>query len=735
MTREISTLGETLDGVLGDILQARARQQPEQTAYIYLRGGELDEIRVTYAELDRQARAVAATIQAQCRPGARVIMLYPPGLEFVAAFFGCLYAGVIAVPAYPPRANRNLSRVHAIVEDCQAEIALTTAQIGRSTRDRWQHSTELRWIATDALQENVESRWQKSVIDRQDIAFLQYTSGSTGNPKGVMVSHGNLIHNLQCSRDRCDYSPSSIGVSWLPQFHDLGLIGGILLPIYVGYKAVLLAPTAFIQKPYRWLHAISHYRGTVTYGPNFSFELCVQKITSEQRETLDLRCLENVINGAEPILVRTLESFSETFGPCGFEKRAFRGGYGLAEGTVFVTTGHRLPNGPNVRTIRKAALEQHRVEDAADQNEDVQHIVGCGPAAEDQKLAIVNPDHHVRCNPDQIGEIWVKGPSVAQGYWNRPEASTATFRAMLKDTNEGPFLRTGDLGFLHDDELFITGRMKDLIIVRGRNHYPQDIERTVGEAHQALRLTCTAAFSISENDEERVVVVQEIKRDREGVDLERVLADIFQSIAEEHELSVHAILLVEEGDISKTSSGKIQRSVCKQRYQDGSFRVVQQASYAGVEEMDAEHGTRPRAAEILPDLPKEDWPHAIQSAVAEIVATLTGRAAETLDPNAPLTRLGVDSLRGVQLKTMLEEEFDIAIRMANIFGSPTVRRLAAMLLTQITRESNARVSAQCQATLEAPTKSQDTTHEESRPNETLRKIERELAEIEAQDDD
>ena len=752
------------NSTLGDILQLRARRQPEQTAFIYLRGGELDEIRITYAELDRKARAVAATIQAHCQPGDRVIMLYPPGLEFIAAFFGCLYAGVIAVPAYPPRANRNLSRLQAIVDDCQAVMALTTAQIGRSIQAYWQGAAELRTLrllTTDTLDEKVDAQWQKSDVDPEAVAFLQYTSGSTGTPKGVMVSHRNLVHNSQCTRDRWGHSTSSVGVCWLPQFHDLGLIIGILQPVYVGYKAVLLAPTAFIQKPYRWLNAISHYRGTTTCGPNFSFDLCVQKITPKQRETLDLSCLETVANGAEPVLAETLENFSKAFGPCGFESSAFRSGYGLAEATVFVTITRRSPDGPSARPVHKAALEQHRVVDADEQDEDAQYIMNCGSTADDQELVIVNPDLHVRCNPDQIGEIWVKGPSVAHGYWNRPEESTNTFHAVLSDTKEGPFLRTGDLGFLRDDELHITGRTKDLIIVRGRNHYPQDIERTVVKAHPALRPHCTAAFSILENNEERVVVVQELNRDyaeaprlaagdgRRSVDLEQVLGDIFQSVAEEHELSLYAILLIAEGGISKTSSGKIQRSACKQRYEDGTFDIVQQfveeAPAAPVAPMEG----RRKASDDLQDLPKEDWPGAIESVVMQIAATLAGRSAQTLDPNAPLRSLGLDSLRAVQLKTMLEEEFSTTVRMANIFGNPTIRKLATMLLTHLTDGSGAAhaggspkatlresVTTQPEATREGRTSPRDAVSGESRQTEETRlMIERELAEIEAQEDD
>lgn len=669
------------NATLCDILQRRAREQAQELAYVFLDDDALDEHPITYAELDRQARAIASRIQTVCKPGDRAILLYPQGLEFIAAFFGCLYAGVIAVPAYPPRAYRNLSRLQAIVEDCQAVLALTTEQLHDAlhSSSEVEELQELHWLATDQIEVGTEDHWQTHVLDGDTIAFLQYTSGSTGTPNGVMVSHGNLMHNSQCIRDRWGHSSASVGVSWLPQFHDLGLIIGILQPVYVGYKAVLLSPIAFIQEPLRWLDVISRYRGTTTSAPNFAFDLCVLKIPPEQRETLDLSCVETVMDGAEPVLFETLKNFEHAFAQCGFRMSAFRGGYGLAEGTVFVTTSHRAANGPAVKMVYKEALEQHRVEEAASPGPDTMYIVGCGPTSDDQELVIVDPKRHTRCRPGQIGEIWFRGPSVAVGYWQRPAETTSTFEAILEDTQQGPFLRTGDLGFLEDGELYITGRIKDLIIVRGRNHYPQDLERTVERTHRCLRINCTAAFSVRDGGEERVVVVQELRRDHAGVDLEQLLADIYKAVATEHELALAAIVLIAERDISKTSSGKIQRSTCRKRYQDGDFQVIEEATFA----------VAPRRAGLdtaaflkrFFELDAEECRVQVESYLIQTIRTARP-GISYVDIHDSLMRLGIDSLGITELKSTIESELDIGFPHATLMEA-SLRELAEIIIQQL----------------------------------------------------
>lgn len=561
-----------------ELLSYRAQNQPDRTAYIFLQDGETQTGRLTYQELDRQARAIAAKLQSLEAMNSRALLLYPPGLEFIAAFFGCLYAGVVAVPAYPPRRNQNMSRLLAIVADARAAIALTTTSQLSNIEERFAESPELaqlQWLATDSVESHLAQAWQEPNANPNNLAFLQYTSGSTGTPKGVMVSHGNLIHNStlinQCFVD----TPDSLGVSWLPPYHDMGLIGGVLQPLYVGAPMILMPAVAFMQRPLRWLQTISNFKATTSGGPNFAYELCINKITPEQRATLDLSSWELAFTGAEPVRAHTLEEFARAFADCGFRKEAFVPCYGMAETTLIVSGGIKTAP-PIIRHVDAAALEQNRVVLVEKQREDTRTIVGCGQNLLDQKILIVDPESLTPCEDSQVGEIWVSGPSVAQGYWNRPEQTKQEFQAYLADTQEGPFLRTGDLGFLQDGELFITGRIKDLMIIRGQNHYPQDIELTVEKSHPALRPACGAAFTVEVKGEERLVIVQEVERTYlRKLNVNEVVGSIRQAVAAQHGLQVYAAVLVKTGSIPKTSSGKIQRHACRSGFRDGNLNVVE----------------------------------------------------------------------------------------------------------------------------------------------------------------
>ncbi|MBD0347198.1 MAG: fatty acyl-AMP ligase, partial [Coleofasciculus sp. Co-bin14] len=497
-----------------ELLSYRARNQPEQTAYIFWQDGETETGRLTYQDLDRQARAIASQLQRLDTLGSRALLLYPPGFEFIAAFLGCLYAGVVAVPAYPPRRNQNMSRLQAIVADAQATVALTTTSQMGNIVERFAESSELaqlQWLATDNIDSDLAHQWQELDTRPDNLAFLQYTSGSTGTPKGVMVSHGNLMHNSalihQCFAD----TPNSRGVSWLPPYHDMGLIGGVLQPLYVGAMTILMPAVAFMQKPIRWLQAISQFKATTSGGPNFAYDLCLRKITPEQRTTLDLSSWDLAFTGAEPVRAHTLEEFARTFADCGFRKEAFLPCYGMAETTLIVSGGVKSEP-PVIRCVEGEALEQNRVVPVAKERDGTRAIVGCGQNLLDQKIVIVDPETLTPCSDNQVGEIWVSGPSISQGYWNRPEETRHAFQAYLADAADEPFLRTGDLGFLQDGELFITGRLKDLMIIRGQNHYPQDIELTVEKSHPALRLGSGAAFTVEVRGEERLVIVQEVER-------------------------------------------------------------------------------------------------------------------------------------------------------------------------------------------------------------------------------
>ncbi|MBD2727324.1 fatty acyl-AMP ligase [Nostoc sp. FACHB-892] len=570
---------------LVELLTYRAKNQSEQKAYTFLQSTETEALSLTYKELHLQAQAIAASLQSLNLVGERALLLYQPGIEFIAAFFGCLYAGVVAIPAYPPRRNQKLSRLQAIAADAQAKVVLTSQSLLHSLQTSFNEEdlelSGLHWLATDGLSNDLAQAWQPPELNGNTLAFLQYTSGSTGTPKGVMITHGNLLHNERMIEKAFGHTDKTIVVGWLPVFHDMGLIGNVLQPIYLGVPCILMSPVEFLQKPIRWLQAISRYKATTSGGPNFAYDLCIRKVTPEQLATLDLSSWEVAFTGAEPVRAETLEQFASTFAPCGFRKEAFYPCYGMAETTLIVTGGEKTAL-PITCNVEKAALEQNRIVKQPDGRKDSQIIVGCGQSPSDQKVIIVDPQSLTLCDPEQVGEIWVAGPSVAQGYWNQPEETEKTFNAYLADTNvnnsavSGPFLRTGDLGFLQDGELFITGRLKDVIIVRGQNHYPQDIELTVEKSHPSLRAGCGAAFAIDFKNSERLVVVQEVERSYlRKLNVQEVIGQLRQAVAAHHGLEVFASVLVKTGSIPKTSSGKIRRQACRSAFLSGTLDVVE----------------------------------------------------------------------------------------------------------------------------------------------------------------
>jgi acyl-CoA synthetase (AMP-forming)/AMP-acid ligase II len=561
---------------LVDLLSYRAKENSAQKAYTFLQRGEIEANSLTYKELDRQAKAIALSLQSLGVVGERALLLYPPGLDFIAAFFGCLYAGVVAVPAYPPRRNQNMSRLQTLVTDAQAKIGLTTASLLTNVENRFTENREfqsLHWLTTDNIVDEPSYSWQKPELKTNTLAFLQYTSGSTGIPKGVMVTHGNLMHNGRMIERAFGYTADTIVVSWLPLFHDMGLIGNVLQSLYIGKLCILMSPADFVKNPLRWLQAISHYRATASGGPNFAYDLCIRKITPEQKENLDLSCWEMAYTGAEPVRAETLENFASYFADCGFRKEAFYPCYGMAE-TTLLTTGGLKESVPIVEEVTRAALEENQVVTSANKQDNIRRIVSCGKSWLDQKILIVDPESRIQCQANRVGEIWVSGSSVAKGYWQKPLETQQTFNAYLADTCEGPFLRTGDLGFVKNSELFVTGRIKDVIIIRGQNHYPQDIELSVEKSHSALRTNSGAVFTADINGLEELIVVQELERSYlRKLDLDEVVGSIRQAVTAEHALQVYALVLVKTGSIPKTSSGKIKRYACKSEFLKGNLNT------------------------------------------------------------------------------------------------------------------------------------------------------------------
>ena len=563
---------------LVDILQWRAMNQPHQLAYRFLVDGEYEEVCLSYQELDQRARSIAALLQSSAKVGDRALLLYPPGLDFIVAYFGCLYARIIAIPAYPPHPNRlekTLPTILRIAADAKPSVALLTSTLFENISSQNTIKNKfgtIKLLVTDCDEVNdLTGKWQQPGIEGNDTAFLQYTSGSTTIPRGVMVTHSNLMHNLDLIEESFGLTSKSQTVFWLPPYHDMGLIG-ILQSLYTGYPVTLMPHLMFLQRPFRWLQAISRFRATCSGGPNFAYDLCIRKVKPEQREQLDLSSWEVAFNGAEPIYNKTLKQFADYFSSCGFRREAFLPCYGLAEATL-MDVGAPKSRFPVTQNLMTSGLEQNQVIISPNKNEDTRTVVSCGKNMPNQKIRSVNA-HTLALSPaDQIGEIWVSGPSVASGYWNKPLESELTFGARLSDFNEGPFLRTGDLGFLHDGELYVTGRIKNLIISDGKNHYSHDIERTVEKSHPAIRLAGCAVFSISTSESEDIIVIAEIEH-KITVKAEEVKKAIRQAVAIHHELHVDDIRLISPGGIPRTTSGKIKHYLCKTNYIAGSMNEI-----------------------------------------------------------------------------------------------------------------------------------------------------------------
>jgi acyl-CoA synthetase (AMP-forming)/AMP-acid ligase II len=558
-----------------EILWQRGGEAPDALAFSFLIDGEDEGPRLTFGEIDCQARSIAVALREVAVPGDRVLLLYGPGLEFIPAFFGCLAAGIIAVPAYPPRLDRpvqGLQTLAGIARDCQPRAVLTTRGLsGLLGRGGMAPLDVVPWIATDDLDTSRAHSWREPALDAESPALLQYTSGSTAAPKGVLVTHRNLMHNERMIQTACEHSGEGRGVCWVPLYHDLGLVAGVLQAVYHGATCVVMSPLAMLQRPIRWLRAISRYRADTTGGPPFAFDWCVQRISPEDKAGLDLSSWSIAAIGAEPIQPQTLDQFTTAFAPCGFQPEALYPCYGLAESTVFVAGGAKSAP-PVVVPFERAALEQGRAVVAKAEDADTRVLVGCGHAWLDQRVVIAHPETGVTCPEGIVGEIWVAGPSVARGYWNQPEETERTFRAHLSDSGEGPFLRTGDLGFLRNGELFITGRIKDVLIIRGRNHYPQDIEETVQSVHLGLRAGCGAAFEIHKDGNSLLVVVQEVERRCRVLNVAELLADVREAVADRHELMVHDLVLLEYGSLPRTASGKVQRHASRAAYESGALR-------------------------------------------------------------------------------------------------------------------------------------------------------------------
>jgi phthiocerol/phenolphthiocerol synthesis type-I polyketide synthase C len=707
----------SLDGLKNyiDLYRYRAEKQAEELAYVFLEDGEDREKPITFGDLHRQALIVAANIREFAIEGERVLLVYQPGTDFIITFTACVYAGVVAVPVYPPLSQKDWPRFVRIVQDCNASLICTataTLKILQISVSSTPNICDLPCIGTgivvdDSVSKIIEAEWSWPDSIHDTIMFLQYTSGSTGDPKGVMVSHGNLLHNVQTYVACLDPRSNILVVNWCPQYHDMGLIGNILFAPYTGRQVVLMSPIAFLQKPVRWLKAISKYQATVSGGPNFAFELCLRKVTDDDIATLDLSSWEMAYNGAEFIRPTTLERFYERFKVCGFRKEAFGPVYGLAESTLVVSA--TKSNQQYVRSyIDVQSLHHNKAVDLDEKNPDGRWLIGCGQVI-DQELKIVNPDNLHSCHDNHVGEVWVKGKSVCQGYWGKPDTTKETFQAYTADTDEGPYLRTGDLGFVRDGELYITGRHKEVVIIDGRNFYPQDIEDIAQQERHPLRKGCGAAFSIEVDGREALVLVQELSKRNitNETDFNALASSVRKEILDVFGIPLFDFVLIEQGTFLKTSSGKIRRRGLRDKYLQGKLKISAQFSEvigatnlpesksfetskyeikqsfnalgaSVVENILGEPGVSARDSKEQVTGPETRLQ--LEKLLVSLLSSFIGLSASKIDITRPFSDYGLDSKSLVGLSGELSDIIGRSLEPRILYDHPSITQLVEFLI-------------------------------------------------------
>lgn len=650
---------------LVDALRLTAERRSTVRAFTFLGNDNKEEQTLTFAELDRRARTIGAVLQSLSVEADRVLLVYPAGLEFVGALFGTLYAGAIAVPVYLPRSERFNNRLQHTIANTGAGVVLTTTALAPRLRQLVSDSISV--VATDALNDSTAD-WREPAINPGTTAIIQYTSGSITAPRGVVISHQNVLHNEVLIRSAFRQSDDSIIVSWLPHYHDMGLIGNLIQTVFLGARCILMSPLSFAEKPYRWLQAISTYRATTSGGPNFAYDLAVQRITAAEKDELDLSSWTVAFNGAERIRAETLDRFSRTFASAGFRGEAFAPCYGLAEATLFVAGGWQ-DNGATCRSISRTALSQGRVLTASD--DESQLLVGCR-IKDGTQIEIVDPETQRLSARDEIGEIWVRGPGVSSGYWRQPDENEKTFGAFLAGTGAGPFLRTGDLGFRAGDELFVTGRSKELMIIRGLNFYPQDLELCVRECHPALANSVAAAFQASDEEDDAVVIVQEIGN-RKSTETTAIIDDIRQAIAEEFEVRAARVVLVRKGSVPLTPSGKVQRLQCRALLSSNSLKVISEWREDKTATPDGEDQRDTRDVEL--------W-------LATEIAEKLKLDLRVIEFEQPVSRYGLDSLAALEIVYRVETTFAVRLSVSNLLDGSTISALAAEIKRQSETTAN-----------------------------------------------
>lgn len=670
---------------LFEVLRSNAERAPDGTALRFLPPGHTPGERgdvLRRRELDLRARSVAAVLQQECVAGARVLLLLPPGPHFLVGFVGCLYAGATAVPCSPDiggTAHDPTDRFVSVAADAGVVAVLTTSTLAPSLRARWEPNgvPPGRWFDVDALAEDQAHLWVPPRVGVDNMALLQYTSGSTGRPKGVAVSAWNLAAQMANFRALTELPTRGNVVCWMSSLHALGL-GQVLLAQMVGGEAVLMTPEDFVANPLRWLAAISATEGPVfSGGPNFAYERCSTLIDEDRRAGIDLSGWEVALIGGERVREATLNQFIRAFGPSGFRPSALFPAYGLTE-TMQIVVGNRRPDPLGV-TVDAAELEQGRARPAApDGSPRTQDLVGCGSAGPFGRVLVVDSGSLTECAAGQVGEVWVSGPVVCQGYWNRPAETAETFTGVLTN-GDGPFVRTGDLAFFLDGNLVLCGRLKEQIIIHGRNLYPQDIEASAQQVERSLARQACAAFSVDAADGERLVVVQAVEPGA-TTDLAGLADRIRSGVTGAQQVEVYEVVLVEPAAVPRTQSGKIRRSGCREAYLDGTLvalAVSRAAAPAAGSEAD-----RSAMGDLLRALPAEVRATAVTTELLRRIAAMLGVDQQTLPDDQQLIGLGMESVRMIKLRHDVERDYGISLAMSE-FLRATVQDLCLAILREV----------------------------------------------------
>ena len=649
-----------------EVIKKRTSDKPDHILFRFLSDGINEDESFTYKQLEDRAKAVASSIQRHGQKNDSILLLFQPGLPYIASLYACLYSGMVAIPAYPPRRNRGIERIYTIIEDSNAKICLVSKQVYNDIQRNFSDDdklSRLKWIIYDDINNAEKDKFIENVILPEDIALIQYTSGSTGNPKGVIISQLNLLYNSEYIRKTFNHNENLIGVNWLPIFHDMGLIGTILQPAYVGGENNLIPPVTILKNPLTWLKAIEKYKGNTVGGPNFIYDYCIQKISNKDCKSLDLSSVNVFFCGAEPIRKSTLKSFAKKFSISKVKEEMLYPCYGMAE-TTLIVSGGVYNEKPKYLTIDSKALSENKVVISKASGENSTDLVSSGKTWLETKVIIVNPQTLKKAGNNEVGEIWISGPTVAKGYYGKPDESKLVFGAITSDTHEGPFLRTGDLGFFHENELYITGRLKDIIIIRGINYYPNDLEFLLQDNIPELKQNAGAVFSVTIGNNEKPVVVHELERTAmRNVDHNEIINKIRKLITEEYEIEPHAIVLIKTGSIALTSSGKIQRQQTKLEYLNNKLNIVAQWE----KNIDENENLI-----TVPNIPTKEN---IKEWLIQWIIKNQNFTREQIDNDTIITAYGIDSLAAVTLETEIGKHFNFQWHVSSFILNPTINSL------------------------------------------------------------